>query len=254
MKEQQIVLQNQLVNYYHTSGPNIPLKTVLFLHGWRSEGRVWAPIMESLNSSEFKTYALDLPGFGKSEIPKHDFIVDDYVEQVHTFIEKLSLTTVILVGHSFGGRVAIKFAVRYPELVSRLVLVDSGGIREEPFFQQGKLLLAKIFKPFFRLKLLAKLRLKIYQFMGAEDYLATPKLRQTFLNVIHEDLRPMLPLIKVPTLIIWGDSDDVLPIDHGKEMHSKISHSRFVVLENAGHYSFLDSGKDFLKVLKDFLK
>lgn len=208
--------------------------------------------MSELAQKDFLVYSLDLPGFGKSETPRSPFFLADYCEVVKEFIEKLNLQNVSLVGHSFGGRVAIKLAAMNLVTLKKLVLVDSAGIGAKK--NLTKKFLAKLLKPFFLLPFTEGVRIKIYQYIGAEDYVATPKLRRTFLNVIQEDLTPLLPTITTPTLIIWGKRDKETPLDFAYILQKNIGHARLVILDNAGHFSFLDSREKFLENLTAFLE
>lgn len=260
MKEKQVVIANQLVNYLMNDSEDPVREAVVFLHGWRSEGKMWIPIMERLlrdyarDDNSLRVFALDLPGFGKSEKPKHTFDLANYALIVRGFIEKLQLKKVNLVGHSFGGRVAIKLSATEPDLIKKLVLVDSAGYN----FQKGRnkfyKFLAKIFKPVFMLPGMSSLRENIYEMLGAEDYLATPELKETFINIINEDLTALLRYIRQETLIIWGGHDNVTPLVMGVWLKENIRRSDLIVYNDAGHFSFLDEPKKFVESLRDFLK
>lgn len=226
----------------------------MFLHGWRAQGLVWRDVAARLSESrDFAIYLLDLPGFGGSTLPKTPFHVQDYTNLISGFIEKLDLGKVILIGHSFGGRIATKLAAQKPELVEKLILVDSAGLMTNKK-SGGLKFLAKMVKPLFRPKFMKGLREKIYQKIGAEDYTATPNLKETFLKVINEDLSGYLPKVSQPTLIIWGENDKTTPLGDAKIMKAKIKNSQLVVFENAGHSCFLDKPKEFCDELIRFIK
>jgi pimeloyl-ACP methyl ester carboxylesterase len=248
----QIVIKNLLIDYWEqkTAG-NFCL---LFLHGWRSDLSVWNSILKNPEFPEYNLYAIDFPGFGKSQIPQTPMSVEDFSEVVAEFIKKLRLENVIIVGHSFGGRVGIKLSSRHPELVNKLVLVDSAAF---PLFNLKKKIfavLAKLVKPFFKPAFMQPLRKKIYAKIGAEDYVATPELQKTFINIVSEDLTSDIKKIVCPTLIIYGENDHDTPPDYGKRMQSIIPNSEFIILENAGHFSFLDQPDQFIKEIKDFIR
>ncbi|MBI2010932.1 MAG: alpha/beta hydrolase [Candidatus Colwellbacteria bacterium] len=252
LEEKQIVLNKLLINYYVLENPKAETSFV-FLHGWRSEAKVWLPIINSLVSEKIKIYALDLPGFGKSEMPPKTFTLADYAETIAQFIETLKLKNACLVGHSFGGRVAIKLAATRPDLIQKLFLANSAGIRrlsvKRGFSRAG----AKIVKPIFKLPPLQPLREKIYRRIGAEDYLVAGKMKETFLKTINEDLTPFLPEIKQKTVIIWGDKDQETPFKDGELMAKEIPHAKLEIIKGAGHYSFIDKPDRFIQVLKEFL-
>ena len=247
----QVIINNNLISYNQSGTGD---GAVIFLHGWRSSKEVWGKIVNQvIKLSNHQVYAIDIPGFGSSPAPKAIWGVGDYAEMIKGFIEKLELKNAIIVGHSFGGRVGIKLAAKYPQTISRLVLVDAAGfVTNSPrkgFFR----FLAKIVRPFFKFSFTGRLRKKIYQFIGAEDYLATPELQKTFVSVVNEDLSEDMNKISCPTLIIYGENDVDTPVEFGKKMHSIIRNSQFIILPGSGHFSFLDQPEEFVKILKEFV-
>lgn len=251
MKEKQIVLNDLLVNYYFTETRSDAAPTVVFLHGWRSDSRAWNPVFRAM--PDYRIFAIDLPGFGRSQTPSGAITLDDYSSVVAEFIRKLNLQPVCLVGHSFGGRVAVKVAVSWPDLVSKLVLADSAGLKVNSPKKKVLTILAKIFHPLFRLPVLKDLRPKIYEAIGAEDYVATPRLTSTFVNVINEDLAPLLPRLRQKTLLVWGENDKETPLKFGELMARQIKDSAMVILKGAGHFSFIDQPQEFVRLLNRFL-
>lgn len=249
----QIILNGSLVNYHRLSEGSG--QALIFLHGWRSEGIIWKNVAEKLcKTADYNIYALDLPGFGSSPAPKVAFDVSDYTQIVDGFIGKLKLESVVLIGHSFGGRIAIKLAAKKPPYLKKLVLVDSAGIalpsNKKNFMQLG----AKLVKPLFKLRSLQDIKRMIYKKIGAEDYLATPYLNETFKKVIVEDLQNCLKDIDVPTLLLWGDKDTDTPLNFMEIFNRKISNSTTKVLKGAGHFSFIDQSDAFCLELSKFLK
>src|SRR3989344_2318984 len=217
MTEKQVVVANQLVNYLSNEVVDPAAQTVVFLHGWRSEAAVWRPVMDRLGR-RYRQFALDLPGFGKSEKPKHIFTLVDYATVVLGFIKKMELKKIVVVGHSFGGRVVIKLSALEPDIVEKLILVDSAGFRLHGKRNAVLRIVAKMLKPFFMIPGLRTLRLPIYRVMGAEDYLATPELRETFpiwnavLRIVAKMLKPffMIPglrTLRLPIYRVMGAED-----------------------------------------------
>ena len=250
--QKQVIINNVLINYYVDEKNSTA--SIIFLHGWRSNSAVWQPLINKIKDLRFKIYEIDLPGFGMSETPKKPFTLDDYANVIKSFIDlrfKIQDSRIIVVGHSFGARVATKLAATHPKLIQKLVLVDAGGAR--PKGRKVKQFLAKLARPFFTPSFMQPLRKKIYQKMGAEDYIATPELKQTFLNVINEDLAPLFPKIAAPTLIVWGENDTETPISYAHMMHTAIPHSQLAILPNAGHFSFLDQPEKFINALTKFI-
>ena len=255
MEKKQLVLNNQLVTYYEEGHGPTP---IIFLHGWRSEATVWQSTIQALCALRFAQkyilYALNFPGFGTSEPPHRPFTLHDYAEIVKEFVIKLLAIShkpqAIIVGHSFGARVAVKLAAQNPELIQKLILVDCGKTHGQSAQRTAQSVLVTLAKPFFKPGFMQPLRKKIYEWLGAEDYIATPELKETYLNIIREPLEPLFPQITVPTLIIWGEKDTTVPLTYGKKIHRAICASRFAVIKNAGHFPFLDDPATFLNLLK----
>ncbi|MFA7243957.1 MAG: alpha/beta hydrolase [Patescibacteria group bacterium] len=248
MKEQ-LNIGGTLVSYYKFGTGK---KAIVFLHGWRSDGMVWKNVADSIDQNLFSIYLVDLPGFGSSPKPSTVFTVSDYAKVVAGLIDKLGCEKVIIVGHSFGGRIAIKLSVEYSDLVSRLVLVDSAGIRSPKADNYNRM--AKIAKPFFKPKFMQGLRKLIYKRIGSEDYLETSELRETYKNLISEDLSVFLSKIDAPTLVVWGEDDESTPIEDARVIHKKIKDSRLEIVKNAGHFSFLEKPAEFTKLLNEFIE
>ena len=229
-------------------------KKVLFLHGWGGNSNSFLPVFNAL-SKEFEVYAIDFPGFGRSDFPDGDWDVTRYMEITYKFLEKLGLEKVSIIAHSFGGRVAIMLAALHPEVVDKLVLVNSAGLIPKRGW--------KYYYRVYRFKLIKSLLLllgkkdaveKLYERYGSKDYKEAGRLRGTFVKVINQDLRGYLKKIKAPTLLIWGDKDRETPIEFAKIMEKEIPDAGLVVFENAGHFSYLERLNDFIIIVSYFLR
>ena len=238
---------------YGTEGPPI-----ILLHGWGANCELFRSTAQCL-SKDFRVYALDFPGFGRSDVPPEGWSVSDYKEWLVRFLSYLQLDKVGIIAHSFGGRVSIKLAAENPNLIRMLVLVDSAGIRPpntlhtvlvRSFFKILRWLSHRPFVGF----LFKPLYSTFYKRLASSDYQSsTGVMRQTFLKVVNEDLRDFLPRIQSPTLIVWGENDNDAPIFNAKLMEKLIPDAGLVVLKGAGHYSFLNKPIEFCIVAKYFL-
>ncbi len=233
-------------------------KDVLILHGWGANINTVIPIVNLLKH-HFKVYALDLPGFGKSTEPKEVFGSDDYARVVKKFMDKMNIEKVILIGHSFGGKVSIWLGSKYPEMVDKIVLIDSAGLKSKRGLKYyTKVYSFKTLKFFYKTIFFwmdhDKKMEKFYKKFGSTDYKdANGIMKKILVKVVNEDLKPILKNIKSPTLLIWGDKDTATPLYMGKTMEKEISDSGLVVLEGTGHYSYLDDFNKFSIILKAFL-
>ncbi len=161
-----------------------------------------------------------------------------------------------IVGHSNGGRIAIRMAATEPERVGKLVLVDAAGIRpKRTLHWYRRVALAKVGKHAAR-RLGApgrRLRDALVGRVASTDYAAAGELRPTLVRLVNAQLRPHLPAIKSPTLLIWGEKDADTPLWMGREMERLIPDAGLVVLEGAGHFSYLDQPDRFARIVSHFL-
>lgn len=232
---------------------------ILLLHGWGSNIELFNSMINEL-SKQNTVYALDMPGFGKTEEMKESWCVSQYVDFVIKFIEKMGIKKLSILGHSFGGRVIIKMCNLdiLPFEIDKLVLLDSAGIK--PKNNGSKTMKSRFYK--FSKKIVSNKVVKkmfpdaldnLKQKFGSEDYKnATPIMRETLVKTVNEDLTDMLENISYPTLLVWGENDDATPLEDAKIMESKIKDSGLVVVKNTGHYSFLEDSIFVNRVLSTF--
>jgi pimeloyl-ACP methyl ester carboxylesterase len=233
---------------------------VFLLHGWGVDATLFRQIAHVI-ARQYTVVALDFPGFGRTEEPKQAWSVSDYTDFTIEFIRSFSCKNVIILGHSFGGRVIIKMAneKNLPFTLEKLILVDSAGILPQRSllyklrvgtYKAGKAILnMSAIKKLFPHALDALKRK-----MGSGDYAqASDVMRQCLVKTVNEDLTPLLKTISVPVLLTWGEKDTVTPLADGQMMEKQIPGSGLVVLKDAGHYSFLDQPVIFSKVICSFL-
>lgn len=257
MLKKQIVINNILTTYYVSEAAiSVPPK-FLFLHGWRSESAVWFDIMNKLESLGYGSVAVDLPGFGGTSKPEQPFETNNYGDFTSEFIEKMSLSSIIPVGHSYGGRTIINLAVRFPDKFEKIILVDSSGLQINEQKKSLMQSLSKIVKPIFKLPFMKPIRKMIYSKIGSEDYIAAEGdafFEDTYASIIKDNYESLLPRIKAETLIVWGDKDLDTPIEMANTLKQKIPNSKLKIFEGAGHYSFQENEEEFVKGLVEFVK
>ncbi len=238
--------------YYQKIGGGKPL---IMLHGWGQDVSTFWQNAKGLED-KFTIFLIDLPGFGRSDLPKKTFTVTDYAEIVKKFIEKMALKKVNLLGHSLGGRIAIKLAMKNPKLLDKLILEDSAGIRpKKGFITSVSYVFSKFFNLFFPniFNLKEKIKYGFYSSIGS-DYLTTGKLKETFKNIIGEDLTHQLPKVQTDTLLLWGENDQTeeASLENGKKMYHLIPNSRIEIFEGVGHFPHLEMPERFTNFVKDF--
>ncbi len=232
------------------SGP-----AVLVLHGWGASIEAVQPIIAGL-APVATVHALDLPGFGQSEPPPRPWGVADYQEFLAAFMDALEIERPTIVGHSNGGRIAIRMAATEPRRAARLVLVDSAGIRPKRTLRWYRRVgMAKLGK--YAARWLGapgeRLRARIVGRVASTDYAAAGEMRPTLVRLVNSDLREYLPRISVPALLVWGADDTDTPVADGRMMEKLIPDAGLVVLEGAGHYSYIDQAASFARIVTHFI-
>lgn len=238
------------------SGPeNAP--TMILMHGWGCSLETVRSIAATASQTH-RVINVDLPGFGKSDEPGEVWGVEKYTRLIEKLVKQLGFTTPTLVGHSFGGRIAILYSSRNP--VDKLILVDAAGIKpRRPLKYFIRVYSFKTFKwlanTFLPKEKAKELIERKRNSRGSADYnSASPKMKAILSRVVNEDLKEVMPSIQAPTLLIWGSEDTATPISDAKTMERLIPEAGLVSFDGAGHYSFLDNPRGFSAVLSSFLK
>ena len=240
--------------HYDVSGEGKPM---LIMHGWGCDSSTVSSIAKTAAKTH-KVYNIDFPGFGKSEEPPGVWGVEEYTSFIERFINTEGISNPVLLGHSFGGRVGLLYSSRNP--VEKLILVDAAGIKPKRklnyylkvySFKASKMLMRLLYGETEANKRIEEARKK----SGSSDYRnASSKMRAILSKVVNEDLKDIMPQIKAPTLLIWGENDTATPLSDAKQMELLIPGAALVSFPGCGHYSFLDNPRQFAAVLDSFLK
>lgn len=253
--EKDIQIDGQNMHFDETGPDGAP--AVVLMHGWGCSHTTVASIAAIL-SPFMKVYNLDLPGFGKSDEPSEVWGIEDYTLFVMKFINMLGLDSPVLIGHSFGGRIAILLSSRYP--IKKMVLVDAAGIKPKRTlkyyskvysYKMAKRLLPLLFGKERGQMLIEKWRGKA----GSSDYNnASPRMKAIMSRCVNEDLKSVMPFIKASTLLVWGEEDTATPISDAHIMEKLIPDAGLVAYPGCGHYSFLENPGGFRSVMNEFFK
>jgi pimeloyl-ACP methyl ester carboxylesterase len=252
--------------------------TVLLVHGIGGDWRTWEPVLDGLALGHH-VVAVDLPGHGRSTRGAGDYSLGALASALRDLAGVLGLESATVMGHSLGGGVAMQFAYQFPERCERLVLVSSGGLGPDvglilrlatlPGSELFLSLAAPAARSLINLATSAGRALRIRPAADAEFYartfaaLAEPEARAAFLGTLRGvvgtrgqlvDARDRLYLAQhMPTLIVWGERDAMLPVNHGRCAQQAIAGSRLEIFENAGHLPQLDDPLRFVAVVNDFM-
>lgn len=226
------------------------MPTILILHGWGSCAKKWSKVKGILTSQGLRVIVPDLPGFGENPTPKEPWSVDDYVEWVKNFSQ--GFAPFFLLGHSFGGRLAVKFAAKYPEKILGLILSGAPATKEKAAVKNSILrALSKFsFIPFYQFfrKIFYKYLLKKTDYIQLQGVM-----KETFKKIVSEDLSSYLPQIKAKTLILWGDKDDYVPVKLAYLIKELTPNSDLIIFPVVKHSPHLEIPEKLSEILVNFI-
>jgi pimeloyl-ACP methyl ester carboxylesterase len=253
---------------------------LLLIHGIGDSSETWADVIPAL-AERHTVIAPDLLGHGDSAKPRADYAIAAYACGMRDLLTVLGIDRVSVIGHSLGGGVAMQFAYQFPERCERLTLVSSAGMGRavHPIFRlasgpgaaMGMYLLTtpgvraavRMATPLLRLAGGAGLGPDLDYAISRYLHFANPTARRAFLRTIRAgvDLRGQAITMldrsyltqNLPTLIVWGSRDGIIPVEHAEVAHAALPGSRLEIFERAGHFPHHDDPERFVKVVEEFL-
>jgi pimeloyl-ACP methyl ester carboxylesterase len=234
-------------------------RPLLLLHGWGVSSELFAPILDGLQGGR-QLIVPDLPGFGVTPEPNAPWSVHEYADWCVALLDRLGVETCDLIGHSNGGRIGIVIAAEHPRRIDRMVLAGSAGIRPRQTARGAARV--RTYKALRAMERSAALPAALRRtagrradLRGSTDYRAVSgTMRGTLVRIVNEDLRVLLPDLRIPVLLIWGDQDTETPIDDGHLMEQLIPDAGLVVFEGAGHFAYLEQPDRFCRIVEVFLR
>ena len=247
---------------------------VVLVHGIAGDSGEWSSVLDRL-SADYDVVAPDLAGHGDSERLRGDHSIGAFATWLRDVLEALEVERATFVGHSLGGGVVMQFAYQFPEYVERMVLVSSGGLGREvsPFIRAAALpgaetvlgllgVAARGSEP-----LLGRAGLGAHSEYGELVHrvggLSDSDRRAAFVRAVRAIASPAGQRVSatdrlylaadVPTLILWGARDRIIPVGHAHSTHDAVPGSELVVFDDAGHFPHADDPQRFTEVLQDFI-
>jgi len=271
MEDKSILLNNNIKMRYLESkqGVRISDRHILFIHGLGSSAERWLDIPDAI-SMYYHTIAVDLIGFGGSDKPKDvNYTIEQFSEFILEFIEKIGLSgddrKITLVGHSLGGYIAVDFAIRNKGLIEKLVLLDSSGFLKGPTPLLVQYLNAAKYPSYDSVR-------NVFEQMVAQPWKVLPIIINIFITRINSpgakypfesayqnstttqiDLSRLKSIEDIPTLIIWGKSDNLIPIEYSEPFKQVFKNYRVEMIEDAGHAPFVEKPAIICEILHSFL-
>lgn len=262
---------------FRRAGPS-DAQSILLIHGLAGSSKTWDGVIEEL-AVDYDVIAPDLLGHGESAKPRGDYSLGAFASGLRDFLAVLDVRSASIVGHSFGGGVAMQLAYQHPHLIDRLVLVGSGGLGREVSILLRLLTLpgaeylmpigfptpvvgsANEFGRFLGRRNIRSARLA--EMWRAYASLAGAENRQAFVKTMRGVIEPggqtfsaadrLYLAARVPTMIVWGDQDGVIPVEHAYEAHRTIESSRLEILPGIGHFPHVEAPEQFTASLLDFM-
>lgn len=271
MEDKSILLNNNIKMRYLESkqGVHISDRHILFIHGLGSSADRWLDIPDAI-SMYYHTIAVDLIGFGGSDKPTDvNYTIEQFSEFILEFMEKIGLSgddkKITLVGHSLGGYIAVEFAIRNKGLIEKLVLIDSSGFLKGPTPLLEQYLNAAKYPSYDSVR-------NVFEQLVSQPWKVMPVIINTFITRINSpgakypfesayknstttqiDLSRLKSIEDIPTLIIWGKSDNLIPIDHSEPFKQVFKNYRVEMIEDAGHAPFAEKPAITCELLHSFL-
>jgi pimeloyl-ACP methyl ester carboxylesterase len=228
---------------------------ILILHGWNLDRLKYKPLVQLLEQRGHRVFVPDFPGFGSANMPDRPYTLDDYVAFTLDYMKHHSIKNPLIIGHSFGGRVAILLTAQKSKIARELILTGVPGIRPVPSMKVRVFkFIASIANAVFSLPGLSVFsdvaRKILYRTTGSYDYYRTSGvMRETFRHVIETDLiEPMKQLI-IPVQLIWGADDRITPVWIAHRMDTYIADTDIAILPEAGHSVCYQQPQKFIAIM-----
>lgn len=231
-------------------------RRIVLIHGWGASTTKLAPLAKQLRKSGWIVFLPKLPGFDVSP-PPHDWGVGEYAQFVLEKSKKrFAGKKFVVFGHSFGGRIAIKITTDHPSEVDGIVLCATGGISRANIIKRFVFaILASAGRRLFSGTTGIWWRRLLYKLAREHDYeKASERMKEIFRKIIAEDLKPAVYSIKAPMLVLWGDRDNMTPVDDAYWIQQVNKRSKLVVFENEGHRLPYDQPEKIAEEINKWVK
>lgn len=242
-----MVSQINDINVNYINYGNNKKGTIILLHGWGQNIEMMKPIGDAFKE-DYQIVILDIPGFGKSDEPKSVWTVYDYVEFLREFLCSLKIEKPVLVGHSFGGKIALLYSSLYS--VEKLVVFGS-PFKKSAKSESFKTKFLKMAKKIPGMNNLAEIAKK---YVGSTDYKnASPMMREILVSTVNLDISDEVEKIKAPVVLIWGEFDEAVSLEDARELESLIPDAGLIIYEGCTHYAYLERLGQTNNIINSFL-
>jgi len=261
MKEKFITIKGNNIRYLESGKSE---KTIVLVHGLGASAERYEFVIPEF-SQQYRVIVPDLIGFGYSDKPLVDYTTEFFSDFLSSFLQKLDLNKINIIGSSLGGQITAKYTATHPDTIDHLVLVSPSGIMKSSTPALDAYVMAALYPDH-------EVAKNAFEMMAGgtrqvnqkviEDFVKRMKLpnaKMAFMSTLlglknAELITNSLKKISVPTLIIWGEHDPVIPIKYADDFVSSIQDCRFYMMDNSGHTPYVDDPKRFSQLVLDFLE
>lgn len=245
---------HEIFNIYYEKHGN-GKQNLIILPGWGDNRENFNFLINCLKDY-FTIYIFDYPGFGKTKFPNKDLTIFDYAKVINDFLDDNDINKPIIMGHSFGGRLIILLTSIHKKHFSKIILMDSAGIKNFSFKKTFRKYLYKFLKKLrFFFKNPDKYLQKLLSIFGSPDFKnINPRMKKSFINIVNTNLIKYIKNIKDETLIIWGVNDQETPYKDALKFNKLIKNSYLIPIANSGHFPYLDYPYHIRNIIYEYLK
>ncbi len=223
-------------------------KNVILIHGLGESKESWLNVAQEL-SHRYTVFTLDLPLFGSTDVPSSPLTLHEYARIVHACMQKLKLERATIVGHSFGGKIALYFAHTFPLETEKLVLYSADFSLDISFNRRVYFFLLNLL-----MSQLMKYPVLLYMRFNNSAYLGFLKLVQTLIWGSRHDFVSLLSKIETNTLLIYGTFDFIVSLKNGEGARQIMPHAKLVIFQKSSHLAHEEERSKFLSILSDFME
>ncbi len=239
-------------------------KNLLLIHGLGASAERWESVIPSF-STDYTVYVPDLIGFGLSDKPSADYSTEFFANFLASFLREINVTNSIVIGSSLGGQIAVEYASLNQKSVEKLILVSPAGAMKQSTPALDAYIMAALYPDPESAKnafsMMSGLNKDVNQTTidGFVQRMRMPNAKYAFMSTIlglknSPEISTKLEILEIPTLVIWGELDPVIPIRYAQHFVKNIRDCRFYQMEGCGHTPYVESPKEFVKIALDFIR
>ena len=260
MKEKFVQVGANRIRYLEEGGSD---GNVLLVHGLGASAERWARVIPNL-SKKYHVIALDLIGYGFSDKPSVDYTPAFFSQFIFDFLNTLGITKTSMIGSSLGGQIVTECAITQSKIIEKIVLVSPSGMMKQSTPTLDAYMLAALYPTQDGTKTVFQMMAGIHKEVDSDTIdgfiqrMTLPNAKMAFMSTIL-GIRNAVPLserlakISVPTLVVWGKHDTLIPIIYSKDFISSIKNCQFVEMESSGHTPYVEEPKKFSEIVFKFL-